>query len=161
MTTTDTPRRTPLRSIPEDASAGDVTQIWAEQQFAALGVIEAPEYGSPAWVKLRAEDPRRAAALIEAAELWRRSRARETWLDQLAEDDPERWFALVTADADAEAKRLLRLMRLSTRPTWTEIQTKRATHGGVHQLKATPGWPPIAVPGHPGRYLTYGQENPA
>lgn len=167
MTTTSRPRPVqagrgrPLRAIPEDASAGDVTQIWAEQQFARLGVTETPEYGSPAWVKLRAEDPQKAAAVIEAAELWRRTQARERWLDQLVEDDPERWFALVTSDATAEARRALRYLRLSSQPTAAQVAERRAKYGPIHQLKATSGWPPIAVPGKPGHYLTYGQENPA
>lgn len=168
MTTTDRPRaadtdrpRT-LRSVPPDASAGDVTQIWAEQQFAALGVGDAeyPEYGSPAWVKLRVEDPRRAAAIIEAAELYRRSRARTAWLDQLAEDDPDRWFALITADAEVKARQTLRELRVASHPTHAELAKRRAQYGPVREVKATPGWPPVTIPGRPGwrRHLIDGQQ---
>lgn len=151
--TPDRPRLVPtgrgrtLRSVPPDAMAGDVTQLWAEQQFSALGVTEAPEYGSPAWVKLRADDPRRAAAVVEAAELWRRYRARETWLDQLLEDDPDRWFSIVTAEANAEAVRMA--PALARGKTSAEIRAARRRRP-AHRLAATPGWSPIAIPGRPG-----------
>lgn len=168
MTTTEQPRAADtdrarlLRSVPADASAGDVTEIWAEQQFAALGIgtDQYPEYGSPAWVKLRAEDPRRAAAIIEAAELWRRSRAREAWLDQLAEDDPERWFAIITADAEAKGRQTLRELKVSSSPTHAELTRRRAQYGPVREVKATSGWPPVAIPGRPGwhRRLINGQQ---
>lgn len=140
-------------------TSGDVTALWAEQQFTALGIAEAPEYGTAAWLKLRADDPRRAAAIIEAAELWRRYRARETWLDQLLDDDPERWFSIVTADADAQASRMAGA--LARQPTAAETEARRARDAPAHQLKATPGWPPIAIPGQPGRFLTPRQETAA
>jgi hypothetical protein len=111
------------------------------------------------WLRLRADDPRRAAAIIEAAELWRRFRARETWLDQLIDDDPERWFDIVTADADAHARKAAHV--LARQPTAAEVAARRAQFAPAHTLKATPGWPPVAIPGQPGRYLVYDQENAA
>lgn len=127
----------------------DHTALWAEHQLTALGVNAFPAYGSPAWLALRANDPRRAAAIIEAAELWRRQQAREAWLDELLERDPEQWYQLVTADANAEAKRVLRAERLSARPTAAEV-ARRRTYREPRPVVATPGWTPVAIPGRPG-----------
>lgn len=149
---------TPVSGAP-GVTPGAVTGLWAEAQFAALGVGEAPEYGSTAWLRLRADDPRRAAAIIFAAEMWRRHRAREAWLDQLIDDDPERWFAIVTEDADAQARKAAHV--LARQPTAAEVAARRAQFAPSHTLKATPGWSPIAIPGQPGRYLVYDQENAA
>ena len=81
--------------------------LWAEHQTTQLadGARDwsVPEYGTLPWLRLPAADPRRAAAVIEAAELWRRQRAEQARLGQLAEDDPDVWFRAVTADADAYA----------------------------------------------------------
>jgi hypothetical protein len=136
----------------------DPAALWAENQFAALGVDDAPEYGSPAWVKLRADDPRRAAAIIEAAELWRRHRAREEWLDQLLDDDPEHWFALVTETADAYSRRIAGA--LARQPTAAEMTKRRARLQPAREVVATAGWPPIQIPGRPGwwRHLIDGEQ---
>lgn len=128
----------------------DPTALWAEQQVTALKVEKWPRYGSAAWRALKPEDRRRAAAIIEAAELWRRHWAHGDRLAKLAEDDPEAWWLEVTAEADSEAQRLLRSLRLSSLPTWAEVRNRRATSGPVHEITATPHWPPIAVPGRPG-----------
>lgn len=50
----------------------DTTRAWATEQFVALGVSSGPAYGTRYWLDLDEHDPRRAAAIIEAAELWRR-----------------------------------------------------------------------------------------
>jgi hypothetical protein len=134
-------------AVPDPAN--DHTALWAEQQIATLGVNASPEYGSPAWLALRANDPRRAAAIIEAAEKWRRQQAREQWLDELLERDPEQWYRHVTADANTEAKRVVRAERLSTRPTAVEL-ARRRTYGEPRPVVATPGWTPVAIPGRPG-----------
>lgn len=139
----------PTTGAAAPAVHNDHTALWAEQQIAALGVEAFPEYGSPAWLTLRAADPRRAAAIIEAAELWRRQQAREASLDVLLEQDPEQWFRIVTADANAESNRVLRAERLSTRPTAAEV-ARRRIHREPRPVVATPGWTPIAIPGRPG-----------
>ncbi|MFI9236914.1 hypothetical protein [Streptomyces sp. NPDC053079] len=143
-------RGRPLRAVPENATAGDITGLWAEQQHTALGVAEAPEYGSPAWVQLRAEDPRRAAAIIEAAELWRRRRAHELWLDRLLDEDPDRWYSIVTEEANAAARAIA--PALARRLTADELRARRAQIKPVHVVRASPGWPPVAIPGRPGWY---------
>jgi hypothetical protein len=145
-----------MQPVPERATAGDITQIWAEQEFTRLGILEAPEYGTPEWVKLPPRAPERFAAVIEAAELWRRHCAREAWLDQLAEEDPEQWYALAMEDARAEGAKVAKALRGRR-----ALKDARASFRPAHQLKATPGWGRIAIPGKPGEYLTYGQETPA
>ncbi|MEU6618930.1 DUF2742 domain-containing protein [Streptomyces parvus] len=132
----------------------DVTQLWAEHQVTTLaegaGEWTVPPYGSAAWSQLPPSDPRRYAAVIEAAERWRRQAAEEERLDQLADSDPAAWYAEVTAGANDEARRLAG--RLARMRTFAEQEEARA-HRPPRQLRATPGWPPVAVPGEPGRYL--------
>ncbi|GAA2987631.1 DUF2742 domain-containing protein [Streptomyces fulvorobeus] len=147
-----------LRAIPENATAGDVTALRAEMQVAALGVDSWPTYGSPTWLRLAPKDPRAYAAILEAAERHRRADAETQRLDRLMDEDPVTWWREITADANAYAAR--QGHAIAARRTAEEIRTARdrATHREPHQLRATPGWPPIAIPGHPGRYLTHGQE---
>ncbi|MFF3982694.1 DUF2742 domain-containing protein [Streptomyces sp. NPDC001828] len=132
----------------------DAPQLWAEHQVTTLaeGARDwtVPPYGSLAWSQLPPNDPRRYAAVIEAAEQWRRQAAEEERLDQLADDDPAAWYAEVTAGANDEARRLAG--RLARMRTLAELDAAR-THRPPHQLRATPGWPPVAIPGKPGRYL--------
>ncbi|MFF8809913.1 DUF2742 domain-containing protein [Streptomyces omiyaensis] len=134
--------------------SADAATAWAEYQVTTLadGAQEwnVPAYGSPAWNRLPPSDPRRFAAVIEAAERWSRRTAEEERLDQLADDDPTAWYAEITAEANAAARHLAgRLARMRTQ---AELESAR-THRPPHRLRATPGWPPIAVPGQPGRYL--------
>ncbi|MFF7690569.1 hypothetical protein ACFZB6_31090 [Streptomyces syringium] len=138
--------------------AQDAVALWAENQFAALGVTTNPEYGSLAWQTLRAAAPERAAAIIEAAELWRRHRAHATRLEQLLDNDPEAWAREVTADANAYARRIA--PALAKQRTQAEIEARRATMPEAWPLTATPGWPPIALPGRPGwwRHLINGRQ---
>lgn len=132
----------------------DAAQLWAEHQVATLaeGVPDwtVPPYGSLAWSQLPPNDPRRFAAVVEAAERWRRQAAEEQRLDQLADEDPAAWYAEVTAEANDEARRMAgRLARMRTQ---RELEAVRV-HRPPHRLRATPGWPAVAIPGQPGRYL--------
>ncbi|MCC3652728.1 DUF2742 domain-containing protein [Streptomyces sp. S07_1.15] len=47
----------------------DQTAQWAATEIGHL--TTAPTYGTPAWLALDPADPRRQAALIQAAEAWR------------------------------------------------------------------------------------------
>ncbi|MFD9629896.1 hypothetical protein [Streptomyces violascens] len=135
-------------ATPESA-AQDATALWASAQVTALSVEDFPDYGSPAWSALRATDPRRAVAIITAAEQWRRHVAREAWLDLLLDEDPEQWFAYVTADANDYARTIAG--DLARRPTVAELDARRsASPAPARPLAATPGWPPVAIPGRPG-----------
>ncbi|WP_155059733.1 DUF2742 domain-containing protein [Streptomyces blattellae] len=131
-----------------ETAAHDPVALWASAQVTALNVDHVPEYGSPAWCALRAADPRRAVAVVTAAEQWRRRTAREAWLDRLADDDPEEWFRIVTADANAYARRIA--PALARRPTHAELTARRAVRARARDVTAAPGWPPVAIPGRPG-----------
>jgi hypothetical protein len=131
-------------------TATDPVALWAEQQVSLLKVKKWPRYGSPAWRALDPADRSRAAAIIEAAELWRRHWLHKDRLARLAEDDPEEWWREVTAEANGEAQRLLRALRLSTVPLWDDVRKRRAQFGPIRDVAATPQWPPVAVPGRPG-----------
>ncbi|WP_216362852.1 hypothetical protein [Streptomyces kasugaensis] len=136
-------------SVPPEVIAHDAVALWASAQVTALNVDSAPEYGSPAWRALRAADPRRAVALITAAEQWRRRNAREQWLDHLADADPDEWFRVVTADANAYARTIA--PGLARRPTHDEVAARRrASTARARPVAATRGWPPVAIPGRPG-----------
>lgn len=138
----------------------DPVALWAEGQITVLDAGDLPQYGSRAWRELSAEDPRRVGAILTAAEQWRRQQVEQEWLDQLADEDPVAWWVEITQDAEAEARRVLRRLQPSRQPTWAQIRERRAKHGPVHELRATSGWPPIAIPGRPGwhRHLIDGRQ---
>ncbi|MGC5007445.1 DUF2742 domain-containing protein [Streptomyces sp. DT203] len=138
-----------MTAVRPNPAATDAIALWASAQVTALGVETWPPYGADAWRALLADDPRKAAAIIEAAEQWRRHRAEADDLDRLLSDDPEEWYRRVTAEADAEARRIA--PALAKRPAVAE-ERARAGHRPPRPGIATPGWPPVAIPGRPGWY---------
>ncbi|MEV6212139.1 hypothetical protein [Kitasatospora sp. NPDC051914] len=64
------------------------------------------------------------------------------------------WTAAMDA-AEAAAWEPVRRIVAEVRelPPWEE-QERRRQFPPPHRLRATPGWPPIAIPGQPGKYLT-------
>lgn len=124
--------RVRLHSVPPNAMAGDVAHLRACAQTEALGVNDWPEYGSPTWLRLHADDPRVYVATLEAAELHRMH------VQRIYADAHTRALDVLQTAAEVRAARK---DTMRTRP--------------VHQLTATPGWPPIQIPGRPGKYLTY------
>ncbi|MEU4950020.1 hypothetical protein [Streptomyces lavendulae] len=114
---------------------GEIAGLWAEAKslyFAAAF----PPYASPAWRALHPDDPRRLAAALDAAEMWRKYG-----------DDVVQWFRETSVPRRS----------LAERKTAAELAEARRPKP-PHQLQATPGWPPIAIPGRPGRWLTHRQE---
>ncbi|MGW2126266.1 hypothetical protein [Streptomyces sp. NPDC001758] len=89
------------------------------------------------------------AAVITAAEEYRRYADEEARLERLALEDPEAYRREIYADANAYAARIA--PGLARRPTAEEIRA-RAAHSPVRQVVAVTGWPPVAIPGHPGWY---------
>lgn len=121
---------------PEDGGADALTELWANAKI-AWSAHDFPKYGSPAWIALTPDDPRRLAGALEAAEMWRKYGDEEelaSWLQRLGRM-PNLFDNRSRAELDEAAK---------PKPP--------------HQLQATAGWPPIAVPGQPGAYLTYTQQ---
>ncbi|WP_310725048.1 hypothetical protein [Streptomyces sp. N2A] len=117
---------------PEAVDPDVLTELWANAK-AAWTTRDFPKYGSREWIALHPEDPRRLAGALEAAELWRKYGDEEelvNWLKNLGRT-PNLIEHRSRAELDAAAK---------PKPP--------------HQLRPTAGWPPIAVPGQPGQYLT-------
>ncbi|MFF2955597.1 hypothetical protein ACFVVU_30150 [Kitasatospora sp. NPDC057965] len=116
-----------------------------------------PEYGSPAFAALAPADPRREAALITAAEAWRQQAegAPEAIHARLRTDLVlgERARAAWVAEDEAAWKDLVRTVRAwSNHPTALELaeQRARAAKAAHRPVSASPGWPPVAIPGQPG-----------
>lgn len=110
----------------EHIPAEDAVQLWAEARqlyFAA----DFPKYATKEWRQLHPDDPRRLAGALDAAENWRKYGDEEALLQ---------WFR------DANASR----EPLWARRTLAELDAL-AKHRRPHDVIATPGWPPIKVPG--------------
>ncbi|MFF7884316.1 hypothetical protein ACH40F_29145 [Streptomyces sp. NPDC020794] len=107
------------------------------------------------WLHLDPQDPRTYAATLEAAELHRRAQAERSRLDWLQEYEPDVWWREITDEARAEAGRRVRAARSMTSAAEVRARQARAGNRTPHKLTATRGWPPIAIPGRPGEYLTY------
>ncbi|MFF1743531.1 hypothetical protein [Streptomyces mirabilis] len=118
----------------------DVVQLWAGARSLYLAG-EFPKYASPEWIALHPDDPRRLAAALAAAEMWRKYGDEEALIA---------WFREASRARPSIADRRIR----------AELD-QAATPKPPHQLRATPGWPPIAIPGKPGRYLYARQEKAA
>lgn len=149
----------------ERSRPGDVVGVWASAQVTRLldgapANLPLPEYGAAEWLDLPGADPRRAAALITAAEQWRRLVDEQARINELAETNPDAWYDAVTRAADKEAHRLIRRHQLSKWPTSAELDARRREYRPAHVVKATPGWSPIGIPGRPGwwRHLINGQQ---
>ncbi|MFC8715800.1 hypothetical protein [Kitasatospora sp. NPDC057198] len=70
----------------------------------------------------------------------------------------DRWTAEQdAAEAAAWEPVRQRLAALRGQPTLTELAERQRLPPPT-RLKPTPGWPPIAIPGQPGRYLTLDQD---
>ncbi|MFF1336358.1 hypothetical protein ACFVYT_00305 [Streptomyces sp. NPDC058290] len=122
-------------SLPQDGphiDPGEFVALWAEART-AFYADEFPPYASKAWRALRPDDPRRLAGALDAAEKWRKYGDEDALLDWLRNVAGRRFTAEGRTAAElAEARK--------PKPP--------------HQLQATPGWPPIRIPGGNGRYLT-------
>ncbi|MEU6567308.1 hypothetical protein [Streptomyces parvulus] len=111
-----------------------ITQLWADakQHWTAR---DFPKYGSTAWVELPPDDPRRLASALEAAEMWRKYGDEDALIE---------WFRTSSQPRQS----------IADRRTRAELDAA-AKAKPPHQLQASPGWPPIRIPGQPGKYLTY------
>ncbi|MFB6567365.1 DUF2742 domain-containing protein [Streptomyces noursei] len=115
-----------------------------------------PTYGTTEWYNLDTRDPRKKLALFEAAERWRLQQAREQWLDSLSDAD---WYAETFGDARRAASQLIAATNRIR--SFREAKNARATPRPPRPVQASPGWPPVRIPGGNGRYLTYTDERRA
>ncbi|MGW3646694.1 DUF2742 domain-containing protein [Streptomyces sp. NPDC000878] len=144
-----------VRAVPDNATTGEITALRAETQVAALGVHSWPRYGSPDWLRLDPQDARVYVATLEAAELHRRAEAERARLDWLMDNEPDVWWREITDDARRETCRRVRAAKSMEAAVDVRARQARAGNRPPHKLTATRGWPPIAIPGRPGEYLTY------
>lgn len=120
---------------------GDIAALWADAKSLYLA-DDFPKYASAAWRALHPDDPRRLAAALNAAECWRKYGDEDALLQWFRDVSQRAAYNLASSKTHAELTEARR-----PRPAWV--------------LRATPGWPPIAVPGGRGRYLTYTPERRA
>ncbi|MET8803611.1 hypothetical protein [Streptomyces sp. NPDC004546] len=120
----------------------DPVALWASARVTELlaGHDDPPQYGSAEWQQLPGNDPKKGAAVITAAEMWRR------YSD---EDELVAWLN------DAHRVRT----PIASRKTIAELDAL-AKPKPARPVQAAPGWPPIAIPGRPGwyRHLVNGRQ---
>ncbi|MEH0587399.1 hypothetical protein QA942_26265 [Streptomyces sp. B21-106] len=123
------------------AKSTDPMALWASNAVTQLldGQDNPPKYGSTAWRRLPGDDPRRAAAIIGAAELWRRFGDEQELMS---------WFRDVSRQREP----------LASRRTLAELDA--FARQPATPVQAAPGWPPVRIPGQPGwhRHLVDGQQ---
>ncbi|MFK0217762.1 hypothetical protein ACIQWN_06145 [Streptomyces vinaceus] len=126
-------------STDEQITTDEFVQLWANART-LFYASDFPPYASGAWRALHPDDPRRLAAALDAAEKWRKYGDEQALLQ---------WFRDATARGyTAEGRPATQL---------AELRKPKPPH----QLQATPGWPPIRIPGGRGRYLVYEQHQEA
>jgi len=108
-----------------------------------------PVYGSPEFYAADPFGKEKRFSVFEAAERWR---LQGVALDELDDAD---WYAHVFGDARRNAAQLLAATNRIR--GFQEIREARNQRRPAHVLRATPGWPPIRIPGGNGRYLTYSE----
>jgi hypothetical protein len=121
----------------------DQAALWASARVTELlgdDTTPLPRYGTREWQQLPGTAPQKAAALITAAELWRKYGDEEALLT---------WFR--------EAHRAR--PPLASRQTLAELN-EAAKPKPARPVQAADGWPPVALPGRPGwrRHLVDGQQ---
>ncbi|MEV6116643.1 hypothetical protein AB0L59_30250 [Streptomyces sp. NPDC052109] len=147
------------RPAPSRGETLDAVALWASARVTELlGEDETPTpaYGSPKWQQLPGADPHKAAAMITAAELWRRHghddmsviEAADLWR-KYCSDELLTWFREASATHAP----------LASRKTIAELDAL-AKPKPAHPVQATAGWPPVAIPGRPGwyRHLVNGRQ---
>lgn len=133
---TDKPSASPDPEPPA-VDPGDFAQLWADAR-ASYFAGGFPKYASPEWRALHPDDPKRLAGALQAAEMWRKYGDEEALVE---------WLRTASLSRPS----------LAERRTRAELD-EAAKPKPPHQLQATAGWPPIAVPGQPGKYLTYNSQ---
>ncbi|MEJ8645290.1 hypothetical protein WKI68_36960 [Streptomyces sp. MS1.HAVA.3] len=109
-----------------------------------------PEYGTP---EFYAADPlgrEKRFSVFVAAEQWR---LQGVALDELDDVD---WYVHTFGDARRLASQIIAATNRIR--GFKEIREARQVRHAPRELEATPGWPPIRIPGGGGRYLTYADE---
>lgn len=133
----------PATSVARVSRDNHPTALWAGARLDELlgdDRTEPPKYGTREWQQLPGSAPQKAAAVITAAEMWRR------YGD---EDDLLQWFREAhRARPPLASRRTLAELNEAARPQPARVVT------------AASGWPPVAIPGRPGwrRHLVDGRQ---
>ncbi|MEU1556771.1 hypothetical protein ABZ517_29290 [Streptomyces scabiei] len=119
------------------------TALWANAHVTELlgdDTTPPPRYGTREWQQLPSSAPHKAAAVITAAEMWRKYGDEE---DLLA------WFRDASRNRDP----------LASRRTLAELDAA-AKAKPAWPVQAADGWPPVVIPGRPGwrRHLVDGRQ---
>lgn len=91
--------------------------------------LNLPAYGSPEWQQLDRDDPRRAAAIVFAAECWRRY-----WTPDMVTDRAEQFETEIAARLREAAHAISagqNWVRVANAPSYAELQRRRAQPGPV------------------------------
>ncbi|MFG2473531.1 hypothetical protein [Streptomyces fagopyri] len=124
------------------AKSTEHASLWASSTVTQLldGQDDPPKYGSTAWRRLSSDNPRKVAATVMAAEMWRKYGDEEALLT---------WFRDASRSRDF----------LASRRTIAELDAL-AKPKPPRPVQAATGWPPVAIPGRPGwrRHLVDGQQ---
>ncbi|MFF1655796.1 DUF2742 domain-containing protein [Streptomyces sp. NPDC058255] len=141
--------------VAADATVAQRRRGWTARRLESPPVPDSwPKYGTQEWYDLDTRDPRKRLALFEAAESWRLHQLRQAEEEHLIDNDPDEWSRRNMADARAWAASTVRRLNIARTRTRAELDAA-ARPKPPHQLQATPGWPAIAIPGQPGKHLTY------
>lgn len=111
------------------------TALWASARVTELlgdDGAPLPKYGTREWQHLPGSAPQKAAAVITAAEMWRKYGDEAELLD---------WFRAAGRACSP----------LADRKTLAELN-EAAKHNRPRPVQAAEGWPPVAIPGRPGWY---------
>nr|MDT0665894.1 hypothetical protein [Micromonospora sp. DSM 115978] len=81
----------------------DAVGEWSRERVREAAVVgPIPAYGSPEWSALPAGDPRRGAAVIVAAECWRRDDPAGPWAEALRQAEQDGAYAARVADDEQD-----------------------------------------------------------
>jgi hypothetical protein len=128
----------------------DAVALWASARVTELLVDQhqpVPAYGTREWQQLDSNDPRKAAAILTAAESWRRFGHEDLSVIEAAEmwrrygSEVVQWFKEASTPHAPIAER----------KTVAELEAL-AKPKPARPVQASEGWPPVAIPGRPGWY---------
>lgn len=135
--------RSPDTQPPSGLSGIDPTDaiaLWADARIVFLA-DDFPAYGSPAWLALHPDDPKRLAAVIDAAEKWRKYGDEEGLL---------RWFREASV---ARAPIASQRTRAELDEAWRGMRERAAAMWARERARLIPNprWPKVAIPGQENR----------
>lgn len=122
------PPSTVLRLVTHDTTAdrraAEQTSKWARAWLSCVQQ-DFPRYGSPAWVALPRDDPRRWAAILWMAECWRIDSLPHVIGERLRYEMACREQVERVVEAEQDRQLAARVHRMANRPTHAELRRRR------------------------------------